>query len=179
MRNQALKLYLGSFCLASVLLTPAFSQAPAQPLVKGQRDLHAMVQNNLVRAAAKMPEENYSFKPAPEVKTFAQMVGHVADAQYLFCSAVSGDKNPAPGVEKNLSSKADLVKALNDAFAFCDKAYDGMTDAKAAEVVKFFGTERLKLSIMTFNTMHNMEHYGNIVTYMRIKGLVPPSSEGR
>jgi uncharacterized damage-inducible protein DinB len=138
-----------------------------------------MVKNNLVKAAEKMPEENYAFKPAPEVRSFGQIVGHVADAQYLFCSAALGEKNPAPGIEKSKTTKADLVQALNEAFAYCDKAYNGMTDAHAAEMVKFFGRDQAKLTVLAFNNAHNDEHYGNIVTYMRMKGLVPPSSESR
>ena len=77
------------------------------------------------------------------------------------------------------TTKADLVKALNDAFAYCDKAYDGMTDAHAADMVKFFGREQAKLSVLAFNNAHDFEHYGNLVTYLRLKGLVPPSSEQR
>jgi len=103
----------------------------------------------------------------------------VADAQYTFCSAALGEKSPAPGVEKSKTSKADLAQALKDAFAYCDKAYDGMTDAHAADMVKFFGREQAKLSVLAFNNAHNDEHYGNIVTYMRLKGLVPPSSEAK
>jgi uncharacterized damage-inducible protein DinB len=107
------------------------------------------------------------------------LVGHVADAQYLFCSAVLGKPNPAPAVEKNKTSKADLVKALNEALGYCDQAYRGLTDADAATIVKFFGTDRSKVTVLSFNTMHNMEHYGNMVTYLRMKNIVPPSSEGR
>jgi uncharacterized damage-inducible protein DinB len=126
-----------------------------------------------------MPEENYSFKPTPEVRSFGQLIGHVADAQYAFCSTVLGEKNPAPGVEKSKTSKADLVQALKDAVAYCDKAYDGMTDAQAVQIVKFFGQDRAKVTVLSFNTIHSMEHYGNMVTYLRLKGLVPPSSEAR
>lgn len=115
----------------------------------------------------------------PEVRSFGQIVGHVADAQYTFCSVVLGEKNPAPGIEKSKTTKADLIKGLNDGFAYCDKAYNGMTDAQAVEMVKFFGQDRAKLTVLSFNNAHNDEHYGNIVTYMRIKGLVPPSSEQR
>ena len=138
-----------------------------------------MVKNNLVRGAEKMPEENYSFKPTPDVRSFGQIIGHVADAQYMICSAVLGEKNPAPDIEKNKTSKADLVQALKDALAYCDKAYDGLTDAQAAQTVKFFGRDQAKATVLSFNTMHNMEHYGNMVTYLRLKGLVPPTSEAR
>ena len=162
--------------LAAALLQ---AQSTSDPLSAGNKGIYNMVKNNLVKAAEKMPEENYSFKPTPEVRSFGQIVGHVADAQYLFCSVVLGEKNPAPGIEKSKTTKADLVKALNDGFAYCDKAYNAMTDAQAAEMVKFFGQDRAKLTVLSFNSAHNDEHYGNLVTYMRIKGLVPPSSEQR
>ena len=167
--------------LVSISLTciALFAQSASDPLSAGNKGTYNMIKNNLVRAAEKMPEENYSFKPTPEVRSFGQIVGHVADAQYTFCSAALGEKNPAPGIEKSKTSKADLAQALKDAFAYCDKAYDGMTDAHAADMVKFFGREQAKLSVLAFNNAHNDEHYGNIVTYMRLKGLVPPSSEAR
>lgn len=168
-----------TICFALLSLAPAFAQTAADPLSSGQKGLYASVKNNLVRAAEKMPEENYAFKPTPEVRSFGQIVGHVADAQYTFCSAVLGSENPRPGVEKSKTSKADLVQGLKTAFAYCDKAYDDMTDAQAAQMVKFFGREQAKLTVLSFNTSHNNEHYGNLVTYMRLKGLVPPSSEPR
>lgn len=156
------------------------AQAPTQnPLAAGQKFLHTMAKNNLIRSAEKMPEESYSFKPSPDVRSFGQLIGHVADAQYLFCSAVLGKPNPALGIEKSKTAKADLVQALKDALAYCDSAYDGMTDAQASSTVKFFGAEQAKLTVLSFNTAHNNEHYGNLVTYLRMKGLVPPSSERR
>lgn len=165
--------------LASILLASVALYAQSDPLSAGNKATYNMIKNNLVRAAEKMPEENYAFKPTPEVRSFGQIIGHVADAQYTFCSAASGEKNPAPGIEKGKTSKADLVQALKDGFAYCDKTYDGMTDAHAPDIVKFFGREQAKLTVLAFNNAHNDEHYGNIVTYMRLKGLVPPSSEGR
>jgi uncharacterized damage-inducible protein DinB len=158
----------------------AFGQAPDFKTASGgARSHYGQISGLLVRSAEKMPEENYSFKPTPEVRSFGALVGHVADAQYAFCSAAMGEKNPAPGVEKSKTSKADLVTALKDAVAYCKKAYDGLNDENAGQSLKFFGGERSKLNILQFNNMHNMEHYGNMVTYLRIKGLVPPSSERR
>jgi uncharacterized damage-inducible protein DinB len=155
------------------------AQAPSDPLSAGNKGIYNMVKNNVTKAAEKMPEDNYAFKPTPEVRSFGQLVGHVADAQYTFCSAAAGEKNPGLGIEKSKTSKADLTQALNAAFAYCDKVYDGMTDAHAAEIIKFFGREQAKLTVLSFNNAHNDEHYGNMVTYMRMKGLVPPSSEAR
>ena len=162
----------------SLVSIPVYAQSAPNPLSAGEKGFYNYIKADLVKASEKMPEENYSFKPTPEVRSFGQIVGHVADAQYLFCSTVLADGAKPPGIEKSKTSKADLVKALKDAFAYCDKAYDGMTDARAAEIVKFFGQRDLaKLTVLSINNAHNDEHYGNIVTYMRIKGLVPPSSE--
>jgi len=152
---------------------------PSDPLSAGAKGTFGLAKNNILKSAEKMPEENYAFKPTPDVRSYGQILGHIADAQYLFCSAALGETNPAPGIEKSKTTKADLVKALNDAFAYCDKAYDGMTDAHAADMIKFFGREQAKLSVLAFNNAHDFEHYGNLVTYLRLKGLVPPSSEQR
>ncbi len=158
----------------------AFGQPAAEnPLSAGNKMMFGMAKNNILKSAEKMPEENYSFKPTPEVRNFGALVGHVADASYMFCSAVLGEKAPVSGVEKGKTAKADLVAALDAAFKYCDKAYDGLTDATASELVKFFGSDRAKLSVLSFNNMHDFEHYGNMVTYLRLKGIVPPSSEPR
>ena len=141
------------------------------------KEVYAGVKNILLRTAEKVPEENYNFKPTDAVRSFGQIVGHVADAQYLFCSIVLGEKNPTPKIERTKTSKADLIAALKDAFAYCDKAYDGMTDASATQVVQLFGGDTPKLGVLTVNNMHTVEHYGNLVTYMRLKNIVPPTSE--
>jgi len=156
-----------------------FGQAAGgdNPLSAGNKTLFGMAKSNLVRAAEKMPEENYAFKPTDDVRSFGQLVGHVADANRMFCSAVLGDKPSETSNEKTKTSKADLVAAIKESMSYCDKAYDGLTDATASEKVTFFGSERAKLAILEFNNMHDYEHYGNMVTYMRLKNIVPPSSE--
>jgi uncharacterized damage-inducible protein DinB len=167
-----------SLCFVTLISACALPlAAQSDPLSAGAKGFYASVKTNVVKAAEKMPEQNYSFRATDEVRSFGQLVGHVADAQYLFCSPVLGEKNPGLNIEKTKTSKADLVKALNDAFTYCDKAYDGMKDAQAAEIVKLFGRDMAKLTVLSINSGHMDEHYGNIVTYMRLKGLVPPSSE--
>ena len=156
---------------------PAAAPSPDNPLSTFNKYAYARVKDVLLRSAEKMPEENYSFKPIDTVRSYGQIIGHVADAQYLFCSIALGEKNPGLKIEQTKTSKADLIAALKDAFAYCDKAYDGMTDASATQMVKLFGNDAPKLGALTVNNMHNMEHYGNLVTYMRLKGIVPPSSE--
>jgi uncharacterized damage-inducible protein DinB len=154
---------------------PAVS--PENPLTTWNKIAYTRVKGIVVRSADKMPEENYSFKPVDTVRSYGQIVGHLADAQYLFCSLALGEKAPGLDIEHTKTSKADLVAALNTAFTYCDKAYDSMTDASAAQTIKLFGNDAPRMSALIVNNMHNMEHYGNLVTYMRIKGIVPPSSE--
>ena len=163
--------------LICLLAPAAVAWAQDNPLSTFNKGVYGPVKNILLRTAEKMPEENYNFKPTDAVRSFGQVVGHVADAQYLFCSIVLGEKNPAPKIEQTKTSKADLIAALKDAFAYCDKAYDGMTDASATQMVKLFGGDTPKLGVLTVNNMHNLEHYGNLVTYMRLKNIVPPTSE--
>lgn len=164
--------------LLILLLAPAaVASAQDNPLSAWNKMAYGHVKSILLRSAEKVPEENYNFKPTDAVRSFGQIVGHVADSQYTFCSLALGEKNPDPNVEKTKASKADLIAALKDAFAYCDKAYGGMTDASGAQMVKLFGSDTPKLSVLTVNQMHNLEHYGNLVTYMRLKNIVPPTSE--
>jgi uncharacterized damage-inducible protein DinB len=162
------------FC---VVVTATVALAEDNPISAYNKHLYSQVSDILLRSADKMPEESYSFKPTEAVRSYGQILGHLADAQYLFCSAALGEKGPDLKIEQTKTSKADLIAALKAGFAYCDKAYDGLTDASAAQMVKFFGNDRPRLGVLTVNNMHNMEHYGNLVTYMRMKNIVPPSSE--
>jgi len=157
----------------------AQSAPPANPITASERGFYSFVSTAVVGAAQKMPEENYSFKPTPEVRTFGQLVGHVADASYMFCSQAIGEANTANDIEKTKTSKADLVAALKDGVAYCNKAFDSMTDAKGSEMVKLFNFNIAKLTVFSINTAHTDEHYGNMVTYLRLKGIVPPTSENQ
>src|SRR5271170_1977365 len=155
----------------------AQSAPPANPITASEKGFYGFVGGAVVAAAQKMPEENYSFKPTPEVRSFGQLVGHVADASYNFCSQAIGEANPAKDIEKTKTSKADLVAALKDGVAYCNKAFGSMTDAKGSEMVKIFNFSMARLTLFSLNAAHTDEHYGNMVTYMRLKGIVPPSSE--
>jgi uncharacterized damage-inducible protein DinB len=161
-----------------VLTCSAMGQTPDLKTMSGYpKMVQAQVTSWIERAAEKMPEEEYAFKPDPSSRSFGQILGHIADANYLFCSAVLGENNPSPGIEKNKTTKAELAAALHDAFAYCQKACDTLNDSNAQETVKAFGQERNRLGVLWFNAAHNLEHYGNLVVYMRTKGIVPPSSE--
>ena len=144
--------------------------------VKGMLDI---ARNWLTKAAEQIPEEHYAFKPTPDVRTTGEIFAHVADANFGICGMASGQKPPMTGVAKTKKTKAELTEALTASFTFCESAFNGMTDTQANEVIKFFlpGTHT-RLGVLAFNAAHDFEHYGNIVTYMRMKGLVPPSSAG-
>jgi uncharacterized damage-inducible protein DinB len=160
---------------AVAVAIPASAQTgPMASALKGQYEI---AKKNITKSAEKVPEDLYAFKPTPAVRSFGQILGHIADSSQYFCGTASGTPPPQESVEKTKTSKADLQKALADAFAACDAAYAAMTDAKAAETVKFFGGEQPRLAVLAFNTAHEFEHYGNLVTYMRLKDIVPPSSE--
>jgi uncharacterized damage-inducible protein DinB len=149
------------------------------PLLASSSAFYAQVKDDVLRSAEKMPEESYSFKPAPDVRTFGELLAHVADAQFLLCGIASGGKPTMKSNEKTAKTKAEIVTALKDGFAFCDAQYAKLSDQDAAAIVSWFGQPRTKLGVLDFNTAHAFEHYGNMVTYMRIKGIVPPSSEKR
>jgi uncharacterized damage-inducible protein DinB len=160
-----------------VLASAAVATAQDNPFSTWNKVAYARVSQILLASAEKMPEANYSYKPNDAVRSYGQIVGHVADAQYMFCSIALGEKNPDLKVELTKTSKADLIAALKSAFDYCGKAYDGMTDASGAQMVKLFGNDTPRLDVLTVNNMHDMEHYGNLVTYMRMKNIVPPTSE--
>ena len=155
---------------------PTAAAPPKDPLTTHAKMMYGGVKVVLLRSAERMPEENYGFKPTEAVRTFGQILGHVADSHYMFCSGALGEKRPALKVEQTKTSKADLIAALKDALAYCDKAYDGLTDASAAQMVGH-GSGTPKLGMLTVASLHSIEHYGNLIVYLRMKNIVPPSSD--
>ena len=150
----------------------------ADPALTGLKVAWNRVKDITVRAAEKMPEEHYGFQPTPEVKTFGQFVGHVVDAQNMMAGLILGEKPPAVDAEKTKKTKAELVAALKESVAYMDKAF-AVGDSAAAGPVKLFGMDTNKFAVIGLAIGHGWEHYGNLVTYMRMKGIVPPSSEPR
>lgn len=167
-----MRLFLAALATASALLAQ-------NPLSDELRHAYAEVKSNVIRSAEKMSEENYSFRPAPRVRTFGELLGHIAQEQYLFfCGPVKGE-HKAVDIEKTKTSKKDLIIALHESFDYCDAIYESMTDAKLTEIVDTGGSKHTKSGLLWLNINHDTGHYGNIVTYLRIKGIVPPSTEGQ
>ena len=159
----------------AALLAGALQAQDHNPMIAEQRQTYNNVKNNLIKAAEKMPENAYDFKPTPEQQTFAQRIAHVAN-QYRGCGAVKGQQAQ---VDTSKTSKADLVAALKASFDVCDAAWDTMNDTTAHEMIAGRGGQTSKIGALIRNTNHDSEMYGYISVYMRLKGVVPPSSEGR
>jgi uncharacterized damage-inducible protein DinB len=174
---------------APVIAQPAAanqSNAQPNPMSTWLRDAFTRNRNTIMRLAEKMPEENYGMRPGTqtEVRTFGQQVTHLATYNFLWCSQSKGEKNPNPGSLDKLTSKADILKVLNDAFSYCDSAYSGLTDASGAEMIDITQengrqTRNLRLGLLILNYGHNNEIYGSMVVYLRMKDIVPPASEPR
>jgi len=166
--------------LALLVASPALAQgmkgAPAPGLVETIRTGFDYAKGYLVKSAEQMPEADYAFKPTPEVRSFGQIIAHVADANYFFCSTLLGEANPSPNVEKTKTAKADIVAALKGSYEYCARAY-AMPDADTGAKVTLFGQDFTRAGVLMLGATHNWEHYGNIVTYLRLKGQVPPSSK--
>ena len=152
---------------------------PKNPMVATSQAVFSVAKNDILKSADKIPDNLWSYQPTPEVRTIGQLFAHIADGQYEFCGPVAEGKPLDKGIEKTAKTKTEILAAVKDAFAYCDATYAKITDANAAELASFFGRQMTKLGIMDFNTAHTMEHYGNLVTYMRLKGIVPPSSEAQ
>ena len=167
------------FAVAAAALLFASSAYAQNPMMDAAKRQHEMIKGNILKTAAQVPDAVWSFRPTPEVRTFAQLMGHIANANYMICGAAGDAKGPAVDHEKTLSTKADLSKAVTESFAFCDKVIAGLDDKKATEIVKFLIGPTPRGMVIAFNTSHLNEHYGNLVTYMRINKIVPPSSEGQ
>ncbi len=164
----------------TLLLILAASVAGAlhaqNPMIAEGKAAYTGIKNNLLKAADKMPEEAYSFKPTPELQSFGERVAHVA-GQIGGCSGLTGERKPNAATGK--TAKADLVAALKASFDACDAAWDSMDDKTAMEMVAGRGgAQRPKLAVLIQNTLHIDEVYGTMTVYMRLKGIVPPSSEG-
>jgi uncharacterized damage-inducible protein DinB len=168
--------------LVACLSVPALAHAQASnPVSDSVRSTWKGARTYIRDSADQMPEADYGFKPVATVRTFGQILAHVAGANYLFCSAAKGEKSPhaEDEFEKSATTKAAIIKALDDSLAYCDASYTALTDKSAGELVDMpFGMPKTaRAGVLIMNTGHLSEHYGNLVTYFRIKGMVPPSSK--
>jgi uncharacterized damage-inducible protein DinB len=181
--------------LGTSLVVPAVAQQPggqsqqSPPTVAGAvRNLYNGIKNNIIRSGEKMPEEFYGLRPGTqeEVRTFGQHLAHVANFNYLWCAQAKGEKNPNAGInlEKTLTTKDQFMKALRASYDYCEGAYNALTETNGSEVVTITQesgrqAQQTRMGLLMLNVAHNEELYGNIITTLRIKDIVPPSSEPR
>ena len=158
------------------------------PLVASLKSTYDAYKGYFIAASKEMPDDGYGFRPQTlpaadhkEIRTFSQLMGHIAQENYLFCAAAEGAQPPAgtTDIEQAKDAKADLTKAVADSFAFCDRIWTATTDKNAStpQELPFNLGHSTRLGVLSFSAAHDAEHYGNVVTYLRARGLVPPSSQ--
>jgi len=182
----AVAIGLHVLCAAAYAQTSdgGFDKLLSPSLAATAKAMHTTIRRDIAEAAEAMAAEDFAFKPTPEVRSFGQLVGHVVNANFFFCSqAKSEASSPSTTNFERVAEKAALIKGLTDALAYCDTVYDSTTDANFSEAVTLPGfpgmnpkTATTRGTVLMFNTTHNNEHYGNIVVYLRLKGKVPPST---
>lgn len=166
--------------LLAGISTTALAQsdtASSEAVTSSLKRLHTITLTNIVKTAEMLDEEMYAYGPTDEVRTTGQLLAHIAGAQFMFCSTADGADNPSQeNFEETATSKEDILAALEAASEYCNSVYDGMTDEAGATMRSLFGMELAASAVLAFNSAHNYEHYGNLVTYMRMNDIVPPSS---
>lgn len=169
----ALTLVAGTLAAAS----PAAGQSLPAVTQQGLTDQLETVTGYLLSAAEQVPESDYGFRPTEEVRTFGEIIDHVADAQFAYCSAVGGGERPdAAGAEA--TTKSEIVRRFRASRSYCLEVYRNVEAGGLAATVDVFGSEGTRVGTMIQNVTHDNLHYGNIITYMRSLGMVPPSSQG-
>ena len=168
-------------CVLTVMPVAGQTPAPAgDPISQAIRSEWNGIKQNVVKSGSVMPADKFGFKPVASVRTFGQILAHIAGANYIFCAAAKGEKPPhaEDEFEKSATTPPAIMKALQESMAYCDAAYNALDDRRAGEIIDgaFGGGKTARAAALMGNTGHLQEHYGNLVTYLRINGLVPPSS---
>lgn len=154
---------------------PPASTGPASEVLRS----YSTLKPNVIKAAEKMPDADYQYKPTPDIRTFARIVNHITEAQAHTCTALNGTKFDAKMVPSDTADKATIVAALKASFDECDTAYNALTDANATELLAYGRGQNSRAGRLAYNSAHDQECYGSMSVYMRIKGIVPPSTAAR
>jgi len=181
-----MKNVVSAACLLTLVTAPVWAQGPGGPgaapqkigLAQGLQRAYAGLKTNLIQSAKKMSEADYGYRPHADSRTFGQLFGHVANAQFGQCSGIKGEPNPQQGVDfETKTTKAEFVKALADSFAYCDPIIAALTDETAAQFVPQGRNEVVRAVSVAGLLSHSNEMYGTSAAYLRAKGIVPPSTE--
>ncbi len=158
-------------------LAAPLSLSAQNPLMESLKGTFDITKTNIMATAEILDDAMYAYRPVDEVRSAGQILAHIADGQFSFCGSAAGEPNASPeSFEQTRTRKAEIIEALELGFAYCERIFARTTDAGAADAADFFGAPNTVAGILAFNSTHNYEHYGNLVTYMRINGIVPPSS---
>lgn len=163
--------------LAGLAAAPAFAQekpAPQDPMVTAVSNANFYFGMQFTKVMGMMSEEDYAFRPTPEVRTLGQLLAHIADSNYHFCSAANREKPAVQGIEKGKTGKAEIDAALSASFALCSRVLAAMTGDKGKAMVPFGKSPMPALAVVMYSSMHTSQHYGNVITYIRLRGKVPP-----
>lgn len=145
-------------------------------MIESLQDGSNYIRDMFSKAADQMADEDYSFRPTPEVRSFGEIIAHVAEENYFFCSAAISESAPVSNVEESVTTREDIIEVLSDSFDYCDAAYIAAADT-ANMRIEFGGKQRSPMAVLNFRNYHALLHYGNVITYMRLRGKVPPSSQ--
>lgn len=166
--------------IAGCCVEPATAQEikpGPDPLVESMQMGAQHIRAMFTQAVPKMSEEDFAFHPTPEVRSFGQILAHVADSNYMFCSGALGEKQPVTDIEKTKTTRADITKALEESFVYCARAFTAMNDpANVKRGVTFHGQPNTAGALLNFRNYHSLLHWGNAITYMRLRGKVPPTA---
>jgi uncharacterized damage-inducible protein DinB len=177
---QTIRRFAVTALLAGCCAKPAVSQevkhepdALVGSMQAGAQHIRAM----FTQAVGQMSDADSAFKPTPEVRSFGQLIAHVAETNYYFCASALGEKQPAANIEKTMTTKADITKALEASFVYCERAFSAINDpANAKRAVTFHGHPNTAGALLNFRNYHSLLHWGNAITYMRLRGKVPPTA---
>ncbi len=183
MRASVCLVFAVAFVAAGIVVAgqapPAAAGGQTVGLALGLQRAYAGVKTNLTEAAEKLGEADYNYRPSPEIRPYGAQFAHTANSQFNSCSAAKGEPNPNAGanLEQTKTTRADIVKALADSFAYCDPVFAALTDQSALELVRQGQNQVARGSVLANLIAHSNEEYGVITVYLRTKNLVPPSTE--
>jgi hypothetical protein len=175
-----------AFGIVSMMASMAVAQQPPAAgggqtvsLATGLQRSYAAVKINLTEAADKLSEADYGYRPSPDIRPYGAQFAHTANSQFNACAAAKGEPNPngTANLEQTKTTRADIVKALADSFAYCDPVFAALTDQSALELVRQGQNQVARGSVLANLIAHSNEEYGVVTVYLRTKSLVPPSTE--
>ncbi len=170
-------LIVAAVAAAALMAKPCNAQVADSSLITSVHMGAAYMQGMITGSAARMDEGDYAFRPAPEVRSFAELIRHVADSNYDFCALMTGEKRPAIRVAETAKTKSEIQAALAESFKYCEPALAAINGPRGREIVKFQSRMMPASSVMNFRNYHGLLHYGNTIVYLRLKGKIPPSTE--